>query len=951
MNINDTLFGFEVIRKRENPEVGGILWEMRHMATGARLAWLDNGESNKLFSIAFKTLPWNHTGVFHILEHSVLNGSREFPVKEPFVNLLKSSMNTFLNAMTFPDKTVFPVSSRNEQDFLNLTKVYLDAVFCPAIYENPNIFYQEGWHYELEEGGEPSYNGVVFNEMKGAFSSPDTQLNEALMGLLFPDTSYGYVSGGHPAHIPELSYEEFLGAHRDFYSPANCYVYLDGSVPLDKVLPMVDGYLSGCKHPGSAQAVTLQPTTAYREQTQYYQGEDGGDALLICGQRVASWQDRQTLMALSALSSYLTGSNEAPLKKAILESGIAQDAALFVEDSIAQPFAALQVRQMDGARKDELLALVRRFLSGHVIDKADLRATIDQMEFSIRDGEEPKGLMRNIFGLNTWLFGGDLLEGMTYDACFEGMRRGLETGYFEQLLQTLTFAGDNAATVLLLPSSRQGEQLRAEEAQRLRAAAARWTQADRQAILELNKKLALWQATPDSEEAVKTLPVLPIEQISSRVARISTGSGLLCGRPALYHKTASGGISHYGLYFSLGDRSIRELQVLSFLAELLGQLPTASHDLAQLQQLQKSTLGRLDCNVVTWQDRADADRCKPYFAVTFSALTAKEDQTLALVREILTETDLGADAAREWIHILAAQGREALQQSIIAGGNRFAALRSGSHLFAASAVAEQTEGYSFYRWLKELDEHFDSRIEGLQAELTALAATVFCRNRVMVSVASAGESRGMEAFLNSLDAGEPCAEVLTHEPDRVPAQEAILIPAQVSYAAASGRCQAPYGGIMDLLAGILNYDHLWSEVRVKGGAYGCGFRTSSGGNISFTSFRDPSPCNSMAVFADAGDFIQGFARENSDLTQYIIGAAASQEPLLHERVQAGQAVADHAMGITREQRDQWRRQLLAATPQDLADCAAWLRSAGYARCIVGCREALNDGIQRTVLEL
>ncbi len=950
MKVNDHICGFEVLRQRENTELGGTLWEMRHIATGAKLAWLDNGESNKLFSIAFKTLPWNDTGVFHILEHSVLNGSKEFPVKEPFVNLLKSSMNTFLNAMTFPDKTMYPVSSRNEQDFLNLTKVYLDAVFCPAIYENPNIFYQEGWHYELAEGGEPSYNGVVFNEMKGAFSSPDTQLNQGIMSLLFPDTSYGFVSGGVPAHIPELSYEEFLQAHQEFYSPENCYVYLDGTVPLNKVLTMIDGYLS--KHPGGkAHDVIMQGTAPYTEQTQYYEGEDDGDALLITAQQIASWDDREKLMALTALCNYLTGSNEAPLKKAILESGIAQDATLFIEDSIAQPFIALQVRQMDGSRKEELLALVRSFLASHAINKEDLRATASQMEFSIRDADEPKGLMRNILSMNTWLFGGDLLEGMTFNPLFEAVRKGLESDYFDTLLKEIAFAGENCGTLLLLPSCRKGEELRSEEAQRLQGAAAQWTEADRKAILELNENLAQWQATPDSADALKTLPVLPIEEIGSEIAQISTKQSKICGRPVLYHKTASGEISHYGLYFSLADKSAEELQTLSFMTNLLGELPTASHDLPQLQQLQKSILGHADYNLVTYQDRKDTNACKPYFAVTFSALTSKEAEALALVREILLETCYTGQAQQDPIYFIASQGKESLYQGIIAGGNRFASLRAGSHLFAASALAEKTEGYDFYCWLKDLNENFHDRIEALQTQLEALSKAVFCTSRLTVSAASGKESAHLEGFLKSLPEGTGCQELRSDPVDGKLAKEAILIPAQVSYAAASGKCEVPYRGGMDLLANIMNFDYLWNEIRVKGGAYGCGFRTSSSGNISFSSYRDPSPCNSVGVFAGAGDFVESFCAQNNELSQYIIGAAASQDPLLHERDQASRAMGDYFMGITPEERNTWRKQLLETTQESLAAAASWLRKAQYAQCIVGCKEALADNADWEVFTL
>ncbi len=851
-------------------------------------------------------------------------------------------MNTFLNAMTFPDKTVYPVSSRNEKDFLNLTSVYLDAVFRPAIYKNPNIFYQEGWHYEMEEGGEPIYNGVVFNEMKGAFSSPDTRLFDGLMGMMFPDTSYGWVSGGHPAHIPELTYEEFLTAHRDFYSPANCFIYLDGSVPLEATLTMIDGYLSSAEELGYAHEVVMQEPKPHAEVTEYYEAPENGDAMLIAGQPAGGWDDRLKLTALSVLAKYLTGSNEAPLKKAVLESGIAKDASLIVEDSVAQPFSALMVRQLDASRKDELMALIRDFAATHKINKADLRATMDQMEFSVRDAQEPKALMRNILGLNTWLFGGDLMDGMTFTPLFKALGEKLEGDYFDALLAELTFDCDGSATLLLLPSPKKGEEERAEEAARLAAASAKWTDADRAAIVEMNKKLSAWQATPDSEEDVAKLPVLPIEEISREVACISTEVTEIGGRPALYHKTSSGEIVHYVFYFSLGDKTVREIRTLSFMTNLLGQLPTERHSVTELELMTKSTLGHLDYSVEIYQDRCDTQVCKPYFTVSFSALTHKEADALALVREIITETRFTGEELREIIRIITAQGRESMYHGIMAGGNRFASQRASSHFFAASALEEIAGGYDFYCHLKALEESFDGKIGDIQAELARLAEAVFASSRVTVSVAAGDMRDAAAAFIAALPAGEACDESMTYPTDGKTVSEAIVIPAPVAYAAMSGKCSAEYTGGMALLGNVMNYDYLWNEVRVKGGAYGCGFRVSAAGNIAFSSYRDPSPVNSVKTFAAADEFLGGFVKETSDLTQHIIGAAASQEPLLHERMQAKRAAADYLVGITAEERNLWRRQLLEMTPEALGAASQWLKSSEYARCIVGGENTLTE---------
>ncbi len=937
MQVNDVLFGFRVERTRENAELNGRLWELRHGKTGAKLAWLDNGESNKLFSITFKTLPWNHTGVFHILEHCVLNGSREFPVKEPFVNLLKSSMNTFLNAMTFPDKTMFPVSSRNEQDFLNLTKVYLDAVFCPAIYENPNIFYQEGWHYELEdENAVPSYNGVVFNEMKGAFSSPDTQLNEYMMGLLFPDTSYGFVSGGHPAHIPELSYEEFLQTHRDFYHPGNSYTYLDGAVPLDKVLPMLDGYFSAFEA-GKCHEVKMQADTPYAQATQYYEGQE--DALFLVAQKISSWEDRTTLTALAALCNYLTGTNESPLKKAILESGIAQEAVLFIEDSMAQPFIGLQLRQMDAGRKEELLEMVRSFLAEHRIDGDHLAATVDQMEFSVRDAQEPKGLMRNILGMNTWLFGGDLMEGITFTPIFETLRAGFD---FESLLRQIRLDGENAAELLLLPSETKGEEDRLAENCRLQAASADWTGEDRREILARNEKLLAWQSAEDSREAVQTLPVLPLTEISREPEEIRVEVTDTC----LYLKTASGEISHFNLYFALDDCSKEQLQQLSFMTNLIGSLPTGQHSVPELELLEKQTIGFMDFNVMTYPVRDDSQACRPCFVVSFSCLKPNEEAALGLIRELLQDTCYQGEDLKEWIGIMLAQCRESLYQSILSGGNRFAVVRAAAHYSAVSDFAELTDGYTFYRWLRELEENFDRRIEPLQQNLEDLAQSIFHAGRMTVAVA-AGEKPNLDGFLASMAGGSYDGKgIMAWPTDNKPALEGIVIPAAVSYAASCGRFGLPYQGSMDALSNILNFDYLWSEVRVKGSAYGCNFQISTNGFVSFSSYRDPAPVNSLAVYQNAGAFGEDFAGE---LSQYIIGAAAAQEPLLHDRQTLNRAVGDHIMGISHGQRCAWRTQLLEAELSDLHCAARSLQDTVYASCIVGSRESIPADWKRLEL--
>ena len=416
MKVNDILHGFKVVNVRESKELKGTLYEMEHLKTGALLIWLDNGCDNKLFSATFKTLPWDNTGVFHILEHSVLAGSDNYPVKEPFLDLIKSSMNTFLNAMTFPDKTMYPVSSKNEQDFINLTRVYLDAVFRPAIYHNDSIFRQEGWHYEVEDD-EPFYNGVVFNEMKGSYASVDTQIEDELQKALFPDSIYGFISGGDPQEIPDLTYENFLRAHSEFYSPSNCRIWLDGDVPLDRVLGIIDDeYLSTFERDERVHEIKMQEPVPSIDTVRFYQiGKDEDEAKkshLVLGKVFSDWEDRKRNIAYTLVSIYLAGDNESPLKRAILEKGLAQDVEFTIMDGIAQPFYAIVFRNMESSDKEEILKVYRSTLERILeegIDKDSLTGCINRFDFSLRETGEPQGLYRVINAMSSWLYGGDPL--------------------------------------------------------------------------------------------------------------------------------------------------------------------------------------------------------------------------------------------------------------------------------------------------------------------------------------------------------------------------------------------------------------------------------------------------------------------------------------------------------------------------------------------------------------
>lgn len=955
MKVFDVIHGFQVLAVREQEELGGKLWEMTHLKTGAQLVWIDNGEDNKLFSITFTTIPEDDTGVFHILEHSVLCGSKKYPVKEPFVELLKSSMKTFLNAMTFPDKTVYPVSSRNEQDFLNLTQVYLDAVFHPAIYENPNIFYQEGWHYALDDGANiPSYQGVVFNEMKGALSSSDALLGNALMKSLYPDSCYRYVSGGHPTYIPELSYEKFLETHRMFYHPSNSKIWLDGSVPLTKTLELVNSYLSEYKISENRHEVPIQHRTPASEKVGYYEiGEDERTDFMThmaFGKVVGSWKDRKMLTALMVLGAYLTDSNEAPLKRAILSSGLAQDVGISVADGIAQPYISVDIRNTEYEYREEIKRVVHKTLQSIVaegLDKPHLEAVLNQMEFQFLQMEEPKGLLRNLAAMNSWLYGGDPMLYLTHRELFAELRGELKTDYYETLLQGVYLDVWNMAAVYLLPSKTKGEEERNLEHAKLVQAFSEWTAEQRDAVSKINAELEAWQCEQDTPQALESLPVLSLGEVSEFPEKIDTEEFQIGDVHLLHHKVDGHGIAHINLYFSLADFDINILPAISFLTNLLGELPTTRHSVRELQQQLKMNIGMLDFNVVTYPEKNDCSYCRPYFAVSCSALEDRIPAAMHLIAEILTQTVFMGNACTAAINEIMLQCLDGMRQAIMMEGHRFAGCRALSHFSAAAAVKELTEGLDVYSWLCDMAEEQNGRIEEFQILAQEVSKRIFASERLTISVSAKNYCKEVEEIIPLLKENkELIQKCMFVSVDGVAAKEAIQIPAGISYASAACNIQKygyRYDGGLSVLSTILSYGYLWNEIRVQGGAYGCGIHGSEIGNVMFYSYRDPNPYHSLRIFKNTSAQIRAFCASDEPLDKYIISTIAATEPLKTLAQIGSQADTDYFCAITYEERRNTRREMLTLTKSDLLKYCelADVMAKHNAQCILGCGEALS----------
>ncbi len=950
MNLMTTKHGFFTKSTCKLEELDAVLHEMEHEKSGAHLVWLERPDENKTFGIAFRTIPWNDTGVFHILEHSVLCGSDKYPVREPFVELLKGSLNTFLNAMTFPDKTFYPVSSRNDKDFLNLTQVYLDAVFHPLIYSKPEIFAQEGWHYEFDEEGNPSYKGVVFNEMKGAFASADELLQNELNRRLFPDNCYRYVSGGDPAHIPELSYQEFVNGHRKFYHPSNSYIFLDGEVNLDETLALIDEYLREYSRSEELPQFDFQaPVHGGVGRISYELGPDEA-AENRCrvgyGYVIGSYQDRETLVAMQVLCDVLAGSNHAPLTRRILTEGIAENVDVTVLDEVLQPWVAIDVQNLEEAdlpRVGEILREELSRLAGEGLDHRQLEASLSNYEFKLRErdyGTMPRGLILGMEVLGSWLYGGQPESNLVIGDLFRSLREKMKSGFFEELIRRVFLENPHCCEVRLIPSHTLGDENRAAEAARLNAQRAQWSEAERAELLAQQKRLEAWQSTPDTPEQLATIPHVTLDEIPAEPEAVPMEVEQIRGVTVLKHPINTSGIVYISLYFDLDGLDAEQLSCASFLCRLLGNLETEHYACEPLQNELRLLFGNLSFAVSAYSGVNQPDACKVRLRISGSMLESKLADAIELLVEVASRTSFGN---RGLILELLRQQKTGLNQQIVMSGSSYAMNRIAAGVNAASAAEEYLGGISYYRWLKVQEEALQRGENTLLEELEKLYRGAISADRMTVGVTGTMEN-GAELVTELLLDKLPVTAALTDGENQIRPwglrTEGFVVPADVSFAALGGSL-VPYGGgysgPMQLTCRVATLEYLWNMIRVQGGAYGTGLALRDDGFACCYSYRDPNGKRSLDCYQQTAPFLRDFFGRTEDLTSHVIGAISDSSPLMTPRVQGLVADVWYWKGVTYEERRANRRALLSAKPEELAALCGSLEQAlaNGGICIIG----------------
>ena len=950
MKLNGTLHGFEFIRSREIPELRGVLHEAVYKKNGAKLLFIDREDSNKTFAIAFKTIPEDDTGVFHILEHSVLCGSDKYPVKEPFVELLKGSLKTFLNAFTFPDKTMYPVSSRNDKDFMNLVDIYMDAVLHPLAISKPEIFYQEGWHHELHGKDEDMiYKGVVFNEMKGAYSSADEVEMSEMSSLLYDGTCYAKDSGGDPNFIPTLTYESFVNAHAKYYHPSNARIILDGSVNIDETLALLDSFLKDYEYLEVDASIPALVHKGHSEKTIEYEISPSespeGKARVCLGFATTSFLERRLSVALAIATDAIAGTNDAPFKKAMLDSGLCEDVCFVSYDGIRDNSIMLEIKNtkeedMEAART-LAIETIRKIVDGG-IDKAALTASFNNLEFKVREQDMatfPLGIAYAITALDAWLYDGDPMSSLSFEEDIAYLREMLDTDFYEKILEKYILNSTHSAAVYMIPLATLGETKERAEREKLALAKASMTEAELNEVIKNTEFIEAWQKTPDSPEALASIPTVSVGDINELPEKYEWEEGEVEGVSTVFSRSNSRGIVYTTLLFDISDFTAEELFGVSILNELYKNVSTESHGVVELQTRIKTELGEFNTGKIV-SSRGKA--ATPYFQVGISALASKTASVADIAREVLLTSkfdDLDA------IGKIVRQVKIGAQEGISASGHSAAFARAAAYVSREAALNEHLEGIENYLKLKALDADYTTHAKALSEFLTALARKIFTKKRLRVYYSGEEVKGYTEKLVSIFSEGYAIESGSKIEPLGV-RREGILIPAAISFASMSGSVlnySEKMHGSYAVARSIISFEFLWNAIRVQGGAYGAGFIRRQNGTVGFYTYRDPNANRSVEIFADTPRFLREFAKSADGIDNFIIGAIGDSEPLITPKVQGALVLVSHLKGETFEDRAARRREILGTSANDLIEIADTLEKliADSGICIVGGKAQLD----------
>lgn len=933
MTIHD-LAEYEILDEHRVEDVQSDGFILRHKKSGARIAILSNNDDNKVFYIGFRTPPEDETGVPHIIEHTTLCGSKKFHVKDPFIELAKGSLNTFLNAMTYPDKTVYPVASCNDQDFKNLMDVYLDAVFNPNITKYEEIFKQEGWHYELTgKDDELKINGVVYNEMKGAYSSPDEVLSSQIYRSLFPDNTYSKDSGGNPEYIPKLTYEAYLDFYHKYYHPSNSYIYLYGDMDVVERLEWLDKeYLSLYDYKKVNSEINKQP--AFDEiknvEAQYSITMDDSQenkTYLSYNRVVGDSLDEMLYQAFDVLDYALVSSPGAPVKQALIDAGIGDDVYGSYDAGILQPVFSFVAKNANASQADEFESIIENTLKEVVktgINKEALLAGINSSEFKFREadfGQFPKGLLFGLNCLDSWLF--DDMKPFIHLEClgtFAKLRKAVDTDYFEKLIQEYLLDNTHGSSVTVKPKRGLGNEREEALAKELSDYKASLSDEEIKKLIEDTEHLKKYQEEPSSDEDLRKLPMLTRADMKKNAMPFSNIEDELLDVKVVRHDIESNGIDYISFLFDAGDFAQSELGYLGFFTNALGLVSTEKYSYTDLANATNIYTGGISTGTASHPDIKDRNNFVFKFEVKLKVLEKNLDKALELMEQMLLTSDF-TDTKR--LGELVAQIKARLQASLSSSGHLVAAMRSMSSFSRYALYQDELKGIAFYRSICHIEKELSESPKSVSDKLAAIAKKLFARNRMLISFTGNNEAYGnAKPSLEKVIAGFDKMSAIGNQAEVHfnTAKEAFIDASQIQYVAKTGDfiCEGyEYTGALRLLRIILSYDYLWINVRVKGGAYGCMNTFLRSGESYFVSYRDPNLSDTLDVYDRIPEYIKSFSPDERDMTKYIIGTFSALDTPMNPEAKGSRSLSAYLEGITYEQIQKERNEILNAQPEDI----------------------------------
>lgn len=960
MTIHD-LAEYEILDEHRVEDVQSDGFILRHKKSGARIAILSNNDDNKVFYIGFRTPPEDETGVPHIIEHTTLCGSKKFPVKDPFIELAKGSLNTFLNAMTYPDKTVYPVASCNDQDFKNLMDVYLDAVFNPNITKYEEIFKQEGWHYELTgKDDELKINGVVYNEMKGAYSSPDEVLSSQIYRSLFPDNTYSKDSGGNPEYIPKLTYEAYLDFYHKYYHPSNSYIYLYGDMDVVERLVWLDKeYLSLYDYKKVNSEINKQPAfdKIKNVEAQYSITMDDSQenkTYLSYNRVVGDSLDEMLYQAFDVLDYALVSSPGAPVKQALIDAGIGDDVYGSYDAGILQPVFSFVAKNANASQADEFESIIENTLKEVVktgINKEALLAGINSSEFKFREadfGQFPKGLLFGLNCLDSWLF--DDMKPFIHLEClgtFAKLRKAVDTDYFEKLIQEYLLDNTHGSSVTVKPKRGLGNEREEALAKELSDYKASLSDEEIKKLIEDTEHLKKYQEEPSSDEDLRKLPMLTRADMKKNAMPFSNIEDELLDVKVVRHDIESNGIDYISFLFDAGDFAQNELGYLGFFTNALGLVSTEKYSYTDLANATNIYTGGISTGTASHPDIKDRNNFVFKFEVKLKVLEKNLDKALELMEQMLLTSDF-TDTKR--LGELVAQIKARLQANLSSSGHLVAAMRSMSSFSRYALYQDELKGIAFYRSICRIEKELSESPVSVSDKLAAIAKKLFARNRMLISFTGNNEAYGnakpslkkVITGFNKMSAVGYQAEVHFNT-----AKEAFIDASQIQYVAKTGDfiCEGyEYTGALRLLRIILSYDYLWINVRVKGGAYGCMNTFLRSGESYFVSYRDPNLSDTLDVYDRIPEYIKSFSPDERDMTKYIIGTFSALDTPMNPEAKGSRSMSAYLEGITYEQIQKERNEILNAQPEDIRRLAELVEAVlkKDSICVIGNENMIKE---------